>query len=60
VAEGNIDAKTLRDTLERGERVTVLDVRKAEDRFVLKVAGGVSPTPENYRRIVELNRYAAG
>jgi rhodanese-related sulfurtransferase len=31
VAEGNIDAKTLRDMLERGERVTVLDVRKAED-----------------------------
>jgi len=27
-----------------------------EDRFVQKVAGGVSPTPENYERIVELNR----
>jgi len=27
-----------------------------EDRFVQKVAGGVSPTPENYGRIVELNR----
>ena len=27
-----------------------------EDRFVQKVAGGVSPTPENHERIVELNR----
>lgn len=27
-----------------------------EDRFVDKVAGGISPTPENYERIVELNR----
>jgi glyoxylase-like metal-dependent hydrolase (beta-lactamase superfamily II) len=27
-----------------------------EDRFVQKVAGGLSPTPENYERIVELNR----
>ena len=27
-----------------------------EDRFVQKVAGGLSPTPENYERIVALNR----
>lgn len=27
-----------------------------EDRFVEKVAGGASPTPENYERIVELDR----
>jgi glyoxylase-like metal-dependent hydrolase (beta-lactamase superfamily II) len=27
-----------------------------EDRFVHKVAGGFSPTPENYERIVALNR----
>ncbi|ABG05852.1 Rhodanese-like protein [Rubrobacter xylanophilus DSM 9941] len=27
-----------------------------EDRFVEKVAGGASPTPENYERIVELER----
>jgi len=27
-----------------------------ENRFVQKVAGGASPTPENYERIVELNR----
>ncbi len=27
-----------------------------EDRFLQKVVGGLSPTPENYERIVELNR----
>jgi glyoxylase-like metal-dependent hydrolase (beta-lactamase superfamily II) len=27
-----------------------------EDRFVQKVAGGISPTPENYERIIALNR----
>jgi hypothetical protein len=27
----NIDAMALRDMLERGERVTVVDVRKVED-----------------------------
>jgi rhodanese-related sulfurtransferase len=31
VTEGNIDAMTLRDMLERGEQVTVVDVRKGED-----------------------------
>jgi len=31
VAEGIIEAMTLRDMLERGERVTVVDVRKGED-----------------------------
>jgi hypothetical protein len=30
VTKQNIDAKTLRDMLERGERVTVVDVRKRE------------------------------
>ena len=31
MTEGNIDAMTLRDMLERGEQVTVVDVRKGED-----------------------------
>ena len=31
MAQENIDARTLRDMLERGERVTVVDVRKGED-----------------------------
>jgi rhodanese-related sulfurtransferase len=31
VKQGNIDAIVLRDMLERGERVTVVDVRKEED-----------------------------
>ena len=30
MAQQNIDAKTLRDMLERGERVTVVDARKRE------------------------------
>jgi rhodanese-related sulfurtransferase len=31
VKQGNIDAIVLRDMLERGERVTIVDVRKGED-----------------------------
>jgi rhodanese-related sulfurtransferase len=31
VTQQNIDARTLRDMLERGERVTVVDVRKREE-----------------------------
>jgi rhodanese-related sulfurtransferase len=31
VTQQNIDARTLRDVLERGERVTVVDVRKREE-----------------------------
>jgi len=41
VAEGNIDAMILRDMLERGERVTVLDVRKAEDRAEWAIPGSI-------------------
>jgi rhodanese-related sulfurtransferase len=41
VTEGNIDATTLRDMLERGERVTVLDVRKGEDHAEWSIPGSV-------------------
>ena len=41
MAEGNIDASTLRDMLERGERVTVLDVRKAEDSAEWAIPGSI-------------------
>src|SRR5215212_9805358 len=41
MAEGIIDAKTLRDMLESGERVTVLDVRKAEDRAEWAIPGSI-------------------
>jgi glyoxylase-like metal-dependent hydrolase (beta-lactamase superfamily II) len=37
----NIDAKTLRKMLEKGEPVTVLDVRKAEDRAEWRIPGSV-------------------
>ncbi len=37
----NIDAKTLRSMLERGEPVTVLDVRKVEDRAEWQIPGSV-------------------
>jgi glyoxylase-like metal-dependent hydrolase (beta-lactamase superfamily II) len=36
-----IDAKTLRSMLEKGEPVTVLDVRKAEDRAEWQIPGSV-------------------
>ena len=38
----NIDASTLRDMLERGERVTVVDVRKSEDHASGSIPGSVS------------------
>ena len=41
MTEGNIDAMTLRDMLERGERVTVVDVRKGEDRAEWSIPGSV-------------------
>ncbi len=41
MAEGNIDARTLRDMLERGERVTVVDVRKGEDHAEWSIPGSV-------------------
>ena len=63
MTEGEIDSKALKDMLERGEPVTVVDVLKAEDHAEWSVPGSVnldrrraSPTPENQERIVELNR----
>jgi rhodanese-related sulfurtransferase len=41
VAEGNIDARTLRGMMERGERVTVVDVRKGEDYAEWSIPGSV-------------------
>ena len=41
MAEGNIGASTLRDMLERGERVTVVDVRRGEDRAEWSIPGSV-------------------
>jgi rhodanese-related sulfurtransferase len=41
VAEGSIGATTLRDMLESGERVTVVDVRKGEDRAEWSIPGSV-------------------
>jgi glyoxylase-like metal-dependent hydrolase (beta-lactamase superfamily II)/rhodanese-related sulfurtransferase len=41
VTEGNIDATTLRDMLERGERVTVVDVRRGEDHAEWSIPGSV-------------------
>jgi rhodanese-related sulfurtransferase len=42
VTRGNIDARTLRDMLESGERVTVVDVRKSEDHASDSIPGSVS------------------
>ena len=42
MAEGNIDAMTLRDMLEGGERVTVVDVRKGEDYNEWSIPGSVN------------------
>ncbi len=42
MTKGNIDSKTLRDMLERGEPVTVVDVRKAEDHAEWFVPGSVN------------------
>ena len=41
MTEGNIDAMTLRDILERGERVTIVDVRKGEDYAEWFIPGSV-------------------
>jgi rhodanese-related sulfurtransferase len=41
MAQGNIDARTLRDMLERRERVTVVDVRKGEDHAEWSIPGSV-------------------
>ena len=42
MAQENIDARTLRDMLERGERVTVVDVRKGEDHAADLIPGSVN------------------
>jgi hypothetical protein len=39
-----------------GVRESVEPLLEDDDHFVPRVAGGVSPTPENYEHIVELNR----
>ena len=41
MTKGNIDAQTLRGMLERGDPVTVVDVRKAEDRAEWSIPGSV-------------------
>jgi rhodanese-related sulfurtransferase len=41
MAKSNIGAMTLRDMLERSERVTVVDVRKEEDRAEWFIPGSV-------------------
>ena len=41
MTEGDIGAMTLRDMLERGERVTVVDVRKGEDYDEWSIPGSV-------------------
>ena len=41
MTEGNIDATTLRDMLERGEQVTVVDVRKGADHAEWSIPGSV-------------------
>jgi rhodanese-related sulfurtransferase len=41
VTEGNIGAMTLRDMLESGERVTVVDVRNGEDYDEWSIPGSV-------------------
>lgn len=38
----NVDARTLRDMLERGERVTVVDVRKREQHAEGSIPGSVN------------------
>jgi rhodanese-related sulfurtransferase len=41
VTEGSMGAATLRDMMERGERVTVVDVRKGEDHAEWSIPGSV-------------------
>ena len=42
MAQESIDARTLRDMLERGERVTVVDVRKREEHEEGAIPGSVN------------------
>ena len=42
MAQENIDARTLRDMLERGKRVTVVDVRKSEAYTAGSIPGSVN------------------
>ena len=42
MAQGNIDAGTLRDMLESGERVTVVDVRKGKEHAEGSIPGSVN------------------
>ena len=42
MTQQNIDARTLRDMLERGERVTVVDVRKQEAHAQESIPGSVN------------------
>ena len=42
VAQGNIDARTLRDMLERSQQVTVVDVRKGKDYAEGAIPGSVN------------------
>jgi rhodanese-related sulfurtransferase len=42
VAQESIDARTLKDMLERGERVTVVDVRKPEAHAEGSIPGSVN------------------
>ena len=42
VAQGNIDATILKDMLERGERVTVVDVRKGQQHAEGSIPGSVN------------------
>ena len=41
MTEGSMGATTLRDMMERGERVTVVDVRKGEDHAEWSIPGSV-------------------
>ena len=50
MARGNIDAKTLRDILQSGEPVTVVDVRKGKEH-----AEGAIPGSVNYDAYDALN-----
>ena len=42
MTQGNIDARTLRDMLERGDEVTVVDVRKRKDHAEGSIPGSVN------------------
>jgi len=42
VTKENVDARTLRDMLERGERITVVDVRKQEAHAQESIPGSVN------------------